>query len=88
MGGRTADQVRKQLTDQKAKTRAKAATINREMQKTGGGSAQCVILSAIEELLLASMNPQTLDGIIKNGDTERMKKNDTNLRGQSPSETG
>ena len=59
MGGRTADQVRKQLTDQKAKTRAKAATINREMQKTGGGSAQCVTLSAIEELLLASMNPQT-----------------------------
>ena len=68
-GGRTEDQVRKQLCDQKTKVRAKAAAIRRERQKTGGGPASADTLSPLEDILLSTMNPQIIVGIIPNGDS-------------------
>ena len=82
MGGRSIEQVKKQLSDRKTKTRAKAAKQNRERQKTGGGSAASVALNEMESKLLANMNPQTITGIIKDGEVGGNV--DTNLRGKGP----
>ena len=70
LGGRTVEQVKKQLSDQKSKVRGKAAAIRRERQKTGGGPPTTECLAPIEDVLLSTMNPQLIVGIISDGETE------------------
>jgi hypothetical protein len=68
-GDRTADQVKKKLGDMKSDTRKKASAIRNHRMATGGGSPCKTSLSAPEELLLATINPQTISGIIEDGDS-------------------
>ena len=84
MGGRTGKQVHKQLSDQKSNTRRKAAIINRERQKKGGGQAVSIPLKPIEKLLLSTVNPHKISGIINDGESGgTIPSSDSKLRGQS-----
>ncbi len=68
-GGWTVKQVKKQLADLKSKTWKKTAAIRKYRKGTGDGSPCKITLSAIEELMLTTINPQTIDGIIEDGDS-------------------
>ncbi len=68
-GGRTSAQVKKQLADLKAKTKKKTAEMRRHREGTGVGSPFKSSFLTTEELLLTTMNPQTIDGIIEDGDS-------------------
>ena len=72
LGCRTNEQVKKQLSDQKTKVRAKEGTIRRERQMTGEGPPSNEVLSPIEEKLVSTMNPQLIVGIISDGETEAL----------------
>ncbi|XP_028151379.1 uncharacterized protein LOC114344754 [Diabrotica virgifera virgifera] len=59
-GQKTIDGWKKTLTDWKSKTKAKAASLRREQEKTGGGSSQLTPLSALEKRLLSLMGIQAV----------------------------
>ena len=67
---RHVDKVRRHLIDIKSKAKKKAASIRAERLKTGGGPPSDLSLTLTEEILVDMMNPQTIEGIITDGDTE------------------
>ena len=66
---RSWSQVKKKLSDYKSETKKKAMKILRHQKATGGGPPINESLNTAEELLLSTMNPQTYEGIIDDGDT-------------------
>ncbi|XP_050299961.1 uncharacterized protein LOC126738599 isoform X2 [Anthonomus grandis grandis] len=61
-GEKTKDEWRRALTDWKCKTKAKAAKIKLEINRTGGGAANYIPLSEIENRLLALMGSKAIEG--------------------------
>ncbi|XP_072389572.1 uncharacterized protein [Diabrotica undecimpunctata] len=61
-GEKSIEGWRKTLTDWKCKTKAKAASLRRAQQKTGGGSPQQPLLSTLENRLLGIMGVTAVIG--------------------------
>ncbi|KAF5305411.1 hypothetical protein FQR65_LT07737 [Abscondita terminalis] len=61
-GEKNVDGWRKTLTDWKSKTKAKAAALRRDQNKTGGGPPELPPLSTLEEKLLELMGTKALEG--------------------------